>query len=110
MNRYIFSHTIIFCLLCFSSCHKPDYNSKDTFIPSLGYQMEQQIDNSLCDEIINFSDSGSNTERPFSIGDIIPDDLLVVSDYCYPPDSLGKSFSFTQPTNTVFMIEISASW
>ena len=107
MQRYTLALTIIFCIVCFSACYTPDYKPEDTIIPPL----DEQISNSICDEIIDVSDSGSgsNTEGPFSIGDIIPEQL-VESDYCYPPDSLGKSFSFTQPANTVFMIEMSASW
>ena len=108
MYRYMLFLKITFCMLFFSACYTPEYKPEDTIIPPLA----EQFSNSICDEIIDDSDfsSGSNTEGPFSIGDIIPDDLLVESVYCYPPDSLGKSFSFIQPTNTVFMIEISATW
>ena len=105
MQRYIYYLTIIFCILFVSACYEPDYTLEQTIIPPL----DKQISN--CDGIIDVAatGSGSNTEGPFSIGDIIPDSLLVES-YCYPPDSLGKSFSFTQHPNTVFMIEMSASW
>ena len=101
---------IIFSIIFFSACYTPDYKPEDTLILSVDDQIDQQSSHSICDEIIDFSDSGSNTEAPFSIGDIIPDDLLVESDYCFPPDSLGRSFSFFNHPNTVFMIEMSASW
>ena len=99
--------TITFCILFFSACYTPEYKPEDTIIPPI----DEQISNSICDEIINISISAeSNTEGPFSIGDIIPESLLVESDYCYPADSLGRSFSFANHPNKVFMIEMSATW
>ena len=107
MERYILSLTIIFCILFVSTCYTPDYKPEDTIIPPL----DEQISNSICNEIIDISISAkSNTEGPFSIGDVIPDSLLVEPDYCYPSDSLGRSFSFANHPNKVFMIEMSATW
>ena len=106
MDRYILSHTIIFCIIFFSSCHTPDYKSEDTLIPPL----DEQISDCIWDVDSN-SNSGENTGEWLDVGDIIPSEFLLQEfNYCYPPDSLGSSFSFSTHPNKVFMIEFSASW
>ena len=109
MLRYILVLTIIFCIFCFSACYTPDYKPEDMIIPSLS----EQSSNTICDEINNVTDSDSESleEGIYGIGDSIPlENLLMESDYCYPDDSLGHSFSFANHPNKVFMIEMSASW
>ena len=104
MERYILSLTIIFYILFCTACYKPDYKPEDTII---------QSENSLCDEIINISNSGSviNTEGLYSIGDTITSEhRLKEFDYCYPSNLEGASFSFANNQDKVFMIEMSASW
>ena len=112
MKRYIFHLTIISCILFFSSCdivkqfsYTPDYNKEDTFIPPL----YQQSSISNCE--ISNAGSGENTSGRYNVGDIIPSEFLLQEfNYCYPPDSLGNSFSFATHPNKVFMIEFSATW
>ena len=109
MQRYILALTIIFCILCFSACYSPDYKPDDTIIPPLS----EQSSNAICDEINDVTDSGSGllAEGIYGIGDIISlENILKESDYCYPEDSLGRSFSFANHQDKVFMIEMSASW
>ena len=107
MQRYIYYLTMIFCILFVSACYEPDYTLEQTIIPPL----DEQI--SSCDGIINVAaaGSGSNTEGMYTMGDIITSEhLLKEFNYCYPSNSLGSSFSFSDHPNKVFMIEMSASW
>ena len=97
-------------MLFFSNCYTPDYKPEDTIIPPLSAQGS----NSICDEIINNSVSEHHEQEEggtYTIGDIITSELLLEeSDYCYPVDSVGRSFSFSNHQNKVFMIEMSATW
>ena len=105
MQRYTLALTIIFCIVCFSACYTPDYKPEDTIIPPLS----EQSSISNCE--ISNAGSRENTTEWYNVGDIISSEFLLQEfNYCYPPDSLGNSFSFATHPNKVFMIEFSASW
>ena len=96
-------------MLFFSNCYTPDYKQEDTIIPPLSAQGS----NSICDEIMDVTDSGSglNEEGTYAIGNTITSEHLIEEfNYCYPADSVGRSFSFSNHQNKVFMIEMSATW
>jgi len=47
----------------------------------------------------------------YDVGDIIStDDQNVEFSYCYPNDSLSRTFSLSEYVGNIIMIEMSASW
>ena len=109
MQRYIYYLTIITCILFISTCYTPDYKPEDTIIPPL----EAQSNDSICDAIMDITGYGNefNADIRYTIGDSISvEHSLKQFNYCYPEDSLGRTFSFSDHPNKVFMIEFSASW
>ena len=47
----------------------------------------------------------------YDIGDIISTEHQDMEfSYCYPSDSLSKTFSLAKNTGKVFLLEMSASW
>ena len=88
---------ITFYIIFISACYTPDYKPEDTIIPPL----DEQISDSICDDIIDVSDSGSgsDTEGSYTIGDTITSENLLkefgqtLGELCRPMDILVRTDS-----------------
>ena len=109
MNNLFFAFYVIINILLFQSCYSPEYSPEDTIIPSI----DKQEAGAICDNLFqnNSASVDSNPDGKYQVGDFLnEEDMLEQFSYCFNDSLSESSFSFSNYSNKIYMLEMSATW